>query len=231
MARKSPSTPPKGPPKKPPKKLPPLVPPAPPKRRRKFFHMEEWRALLEAAKDSSVRDTALLKIMYFAGLRASEPGLLRMSYAEKLEEGQLFVWRGKGSRSEWIDLEKATQDALLDWVEDWKPKEFLFPAGRRHKGPLKGISRGNVWSIVKRLARDAGVAEEIAMPHAIKHSRVQHVLEAAENTPDMSPQKVLLAVAQIVGHQSAMTTIQHYAAATAGATGLMEKVTKEALNG
>ena len=227
MARKS--TPPKGPPKKPPKKLPPLVPPAPPKRRRKFFHMEEWRSLLDAARDSSVRDTALLKIMYFAGLRASEPGLIRMSYAEKIHEGQLFVWRGKGSRSEWIDLDEATQDALLDWVEDRKPKEFLFPAGRRHKGPLKGISRGNVWSIVKRLARDAGVAEEIAMPHAIKHSRVQHVLEAAENTPDMSPQKVLLAVAQIVGHQSAMTTIQHYAAATSTQKELLERVTREAL--
>ena len=191
--------------------------------------MGEWRALLDAARGSSLRDTALLMIMYFAGLRASEPGLIRMSYAENLEDGRLFVWRGKGSRSEWIDLDEATQDALLEWVEDSKPKEFLFPAGRRHKGPLKGISRWKVWRIVKKLAEEAGVDEEIATPHAIKHSRVQHVLDEAENTPGMTPQKVLLAVAQVVGHQSAMTTIQHYAAATAAETELLERVTQEAL--
>ena len=83
--------------------------------------------------------------------------------------------------------------------------------------------------MVKRLAEVAGVSERVATPHAIKHSRVQHLLEAAEQSTDLGAQKVLLAAAQVVGHQSAQTTIKHYAAATAGERALLKRVTEEAL--
>ena len=50
-----------------------------------------------------------------------------------------------------------------------------------------------------------------------------------EQSTDLGAQNVLLAAAQVVGHQSAQTTIKHYAAATAGERALLERVTAEAL--
>ena len=216
---------------------PPEEPPPPPRRRRKYLYMPEWRSLLGAAwAKPSARETAVLMLMYDAGLRASEPGKLRLSYARKLCDGELYVWRGKRSRSSWEGLSEYTVEALSAWIEEGhpdlskcKPKDFIFPGGRRHKGVLKGLSRHWVWKMVKRLGAEAGIPEEVCHPHAIKHSRVQHLLEAADAEPDLSSEKVLVAAAGVVGHKSAQTTLKHYSAKTSAEKELVEKVTKEAL--
>ena len=222
--------------KKPPAE-PPLEPPPPPKRRRKHLTMEEWRALLEAARSQpSAREAALLMLMYELGLRASEPGFLLLNYARKLHEGELYVWRGKGSRSSWENPSEHTADALFRWIRESHPdpskrrkEHYIFPGGRRHKGPLKGLSRWSVWRLIKDLAEEAGIPEEVAHPHALKHSRVQHLFEAADADPELTSEKVLLAAADVVGHKSAQTTLEHYSAKTAAEKRLLEKVTKKAL--
>ena len=199
--------------------------------------MEEWRAVLEAARaQPSAREEGLLMLLYELGLRASEPGRLRLSYCRKLHEGELYVWRGKGSRTGWEDLSTHTTDALYAWIKERypepnkrKPGDFLFPARRRHKGKVMGLSRWKMWRIVKDLGEQAGIPEQVAHPHAIKHSRVQHLLEAADAEPELSSEKVLLAAADVVGHKSAQTTLKHYSAKTAAEKDLLEKVTKKAL--
>lgn len=199
--------------------------------------MPEWRALLGAGRaQPSAREKALLMLLYDLGLRASEPGKLRLSYARKLHEGKLYVWRGKGSRSDWEDLSEYTVEALYAWINEAypdpskrKPMDFIFPAGRRHKGKVMGLSRWSVWRIVRDLGEQAGIPAEVCHPHAVKHSRVQHLLEAADAEPDLSSEKVLVAAADVVGHKSAQTTLKHYSAKTSAEKELLLKVTKKAL--
>lgn len=202
----------------------------PPPRARKYLLVSEWRDVLEAARaEPGARAEALMLTLYAGGLRASEPGLLRVGYF-RFKERQLFVWRGKDSRSGWVDLPKPAVDALVRWLRELygstaSVDAWIFP-GKRHHGQLEGLRNRSVNMIYKRLARAAGLPPNLAHVHVLKHTRVQHLLEAAHEK-GLHPSTMLHTIAQIVGHRAAATTIEHYAAQTGPERRLASKVTEE----
>jgi len=213
----------------------PLEPPRPARHERKFLYVEEWRKLLAAARSRGLRETALVLVMYEAGLRREEPGLLRMSYIAALHSKKsIFVWRGKGSRSGDVQLSDVACKALRDWIDEVYPDKnrrknnnFVFPGKwlGRQRGQ-KGITGRQVYNIIRELAQDAGLGKKVSHPHILKHSRVQHILDAGFKA-NVSVDKLYQTIASIVGHAAARTTIEHYSAATGAEKQLVDRVTNE----
>lgn len=213
----------------------PVEPPAPARHERKFLHVPEWRRLLEAARASGLREEALVLVMYEAGMRREEPGLLRLSYAQYIHNKQtLFVWRGKGSRNGDVHLSKVACAALMAWINEVYPHArlrqkdwFIFPGRQYDSNRMqRGITGRQVYNIIRELAVVAKLSEKVAHPHILKHSRVQHILDAGFKA-DVSIEKLYQSIAAIVGHAAARTTIEHYSAATGAEKQLVDRVTDE----
>lgn len=207
--------------------------PKPPRHERKAFTFAEWRKLLGAARLSSVRDEALISIIYEAGLRAGEVGVLTLEHCQRLHKRWIYLHREKGSKSGWFQLSKQTQAVLLRWISTAyptrrarKPDLPLFP-GERYRGAGRSMSRFAVYRVVKRLCADARL-DVVNWPHALRHGRVRHILELGHKK-GLTAEQMLPAIAAIIGHRSAWTTIINYLSDVAGAGAAIRDVTDEAL--
>lgn len=209
---------------------PPILPPTRQRPAPKaFLTVAEWRQLLVAARASSRRDEALLLLTYECGLRREEPGLLRLSYIARLHERIVYLWRGKGSQTGDYELSATTAKALHAWVneaypdrEARRPESFVFPGYRR-----KGLTGRAVYAIYTQLAIAAGLPSNAHSPHALKRSRCQHILEAAERDGSIPVDRLVKSLAKIVGHRSAMTTVIHYTQQTKRERELVQRVTDD----
>src|SRR5262245_28555907 len=109
---------------------------------------------------TSPRDQAIFQLLFWRGLRASEVGLLRPEWLD-LDRGRLQVHRVKGSYSGEYRLQAQEVDALRRWLrvrgQGFGP---LFPS--RKGGP---ISRGQIWGLMRKYGRAAGLPAEKCHPH------------------------------------------------------------------
>lgn len=212
--------------------------PEPRKEGRRHLTLAEWRALLAAARQAGPFEHTLIRLLYEAALRASEPGTLRLDHLKRLGKLQLYVSRGKDSHTGWQEISRDLATLLADHVKRtyqltvtvetaarrWG-ELYVFP-GQRRLGARKGISRRSVFDTVRALALKAGIAKSLAHPHALKHARVQHLFEEAERQ-GMPAEAALKVIARIVGHRSAQTSWEFYVAET----GAGKKVAVAALKG
>lgn len=223
-----------------------MIVPEPRRTGRKHLTMKEWRNTLSMARSAGLFEHVLLRTLYETGMRASEPGALVFDHLKRLRERppQLYVPRGKGSVTGWQDISRDLADLVAEWaLQAWNlsptlsPREIamnwpaapVFP-GRLMRGRRKGITRRTVWSIVSGLMEQAGVPPELCYPHAIKHSRVQHLFEEAERQ-GLPPEAALKTVANIVGHRSAQTSWEHYVGETGRGRKVADAVLKKATGG
>ncbi|MHB0975658.1 MAG: site-specific tyrosine recombinase XerD [Candidatus Aquicultorales bacterium] len=155
-------------------------------------------SLLEAAtgsKPADYRARAILELLYSSGLRVSE--LIGLDIGDvDVDLGYVRCF-GKGLKERVVPLGSFAVDALLDYTAKGRPALagdkrpaalFLNARGGR-------LSRQSCWSIVKRAASKAGIAE--IYPHTLRHSFATHLLE---NGAD------LRAVQEMLGHSSISTT-------------------------
>lgn len=186
--------------------------PKAPKHLPHFLTEDETEALMRAPEGAeadsdadrarALRDTALLELLYGAGLRVSEVASLDSRDLD-LTNRQVSVM-GKGERPRVALFGLPARDALRAWLDDGRPmlakgaEEALFL--NRSGGRLSTRS-------VQRIVRDAGVAAAIRQrvhPHRLRHSFATHMLEREAD---------LRIVQQLLGHASADTT-QIYTAVT-----------------
>jgi integrase len=182
-------------------------------------------------------------VMYETGMRREEPGVMRLSYAADLHKNELYVFRGKGSVDHRMKVTDVCRDALLEWIDEVYPQKrmrhgdlFIFPGkvqagrgeeiegfyGRRRQ---KGLSGRAVYNIMSRLAGAAKLPLVVRHPHVLKHSRVQHILNAGW-AADIAPEKLYQSIARIVGHATARTTIEQYSQASGEEQALVDAVTE-----
>jgi site-specific recombinase XerC len=141
----------------------------PPRQRRKA--QETPKCLTEAELESlfkaikSPRDRAIFQITYHRGLRASEPGKLDLK-DYRPAEGRLYVRRVKGSISARFRLTDVENTALRAWlrVRGLVPGPLF--CSRNHRA----ISPSRLDQLMKQSCRLAGIPEEKAHMHALKHS-------------------------------------------------------------
>jgi integrase/recombinase XerD len=149
----------------------------------------------------TIRDRALLELLYAAGLRVSEAlGLDRPAVSFDAATVRVV---GKGDRERVVPV----GDVALDWMRrydaevrgTWRgapsgePGDvapfFLTERGGR-------LARQQAWAIVKRAARAAGLGERVT-PHTLRHSFATHLLEGGAD---------LRIVQELLGHASISTT-------------------------
>jgi site-specific recombinase XerD len=204
---------------------------------RRYLTVGEWTALLAtaAARNETIldrRNEALLRVIYEAGLRASEPGQIRLAYLKDLHStGRMYVTRGKGSRDGYVDLSRACRSAIYTWITEAYPSNrprdgFLFPGGWS-RGAKRGLSSRQVRRVFVDLATEAKISVELRHPHVLKASRVQHLLELSKDNPNISTTDLIGTLAQLIGHKSAMTTVTYYLSQTSEAKRLVAEVTED----
>jgi integrase len=129
---------------------------------------EEIQALLIASAPH-VRDHAIFRLAYHHGLRASEIGMIQMrDYhpSARKDYDRLVIDRLKGSFGGDTVLVEAAADAIRRWVK----KRGVAPGAMfvsRQKGR---ISRTMLHYLMKHYCKLAGIPEEKAHFHALKHT-------------------------------------------------------------
>jgi len=173
-----------------------------PKKDRKLpdtLSQEEVDRLLSmnTATPLSLRNKAMLELLYATGLRVSEMIGLKL---EDLHLTMGFVQcMGKGSKERIVPLgdtaikvlEEYIETARKELVKKNKQENALFL--NQHGRPL---SRQGFWKILKGLAMEAGIHKTIT-PHTLRHSFATHLLE---NGAD------LRIVQEMLGHADISTT-------------------------
>jgi integrase/recombinase XerD len=151
------------------------------------------------ARSLWLRDKAMLELMYAAGLRASEVGVLRSNeYNPTL--GVVLV-TGKGNKQRMVPVGKPAQKWISRYlVEVREPLTSKWPDARDQQRLLlsntgRPLERVAVWQIVRRCANSAGLRE--VHPHMLRHSFATHLLAGGAD---------LRVVQELLGHSDIATT-------------------------
>jgi integrase/recombinase XerD len=159
----------------------------------------EAERLIDAAKGTqprSLRDQALVELLYGAGLRVSEAvGLTRTGV--DLDDRFVRV-TGKGGKERVVPIGRHAAEAVRRYVSRGRP--YL---DRRHRPELflnaKGgpLTRAGAFMILRRLAEKAGLDPTRVHPHILRHSFATHLLEGGAD---------LRSVQEMLGHADLSTT-------------------------
>ena len=173
-----------------------------PRRRRRLprsMSLGEVERLIDAANGTtprSLRDRALVELLYGAGLRVSEAVGLERGGVDL--DGRTVRCLGKGDKERVVPLGAQAVEALRRYLARGRP--YL---DRRHRPELflnaqgGGLTRGGAFLILRRLAATAGLEPERIHPHLLRHSFATHLLEGGAD---------LRSVQEMLGHADLGTT-------------------------
>jgi integrase/recombinase XerD len=159
----------------------------------------EAERLIDAASGTqprSLRDQALVELLYGAGLRVSEAVGLDKAGVDL--EQRLVRVIGKGGKERIVPIGRAAAESLRRYLSRGRP--FL---DRRHRQELflnaRGgpLTRAGAFLILRRLAEKAGLDPQRVHPHLLRHSFATHLLEGGAD---------LRSVQEMLGHADLSTT-------------------------
>jgi integrase/recombinase XerD len=145
---------------------------------------------------ASLRDKAILELMYATGMRVSEVAELETEWVN-MDEGYLRC-TGKGNKMRVVPFGGQAAQALRRYLKDVRP-QFLKGRVSRHLFiTYRGthFSRKGIWKMIKDYAKRAGIAADVH-PHTLRHSFASHLL--ANGAP-------LRVIQEMLGHADIATT-------------------------
>jgi len=159
----------------------------------------ETERLIDAATGPTprtLRDRALVELLYGAGLRVSEAMGLEKN-AVDVEERIVRV-HGKGGKERLVPLGRPAAEAARRYLalgrphldRRYRPELFLNARGG-------ALTRAGAFLILRRLAERAGLEPERVHPHLLRHSFATHLLEGGAD---------LRSVQEMLGHADLGTT-------------------------
>lgn len=159
----------------------------------KLLSEAEIQRMIEAAPDKQTK--ILLRVLYAAGIRASEAAGLRwMDVKPRNTAGQITVL-GKGSKVRAVLLPAPIWKALLEYrTEKFNPLGYVFHT--RKGGP---IDRTNISHMVERAGRLAGIDKAVSA-HWMRHGHASHAIDRG------AP---LTLVQRTLGHSDIRTTTRY----------------------
>ena len=174
----------------------------PPQKSRKLPHVlsqAEVTKLLESAREAdpiSLRDRALLEVMYGCGLRASE--------AIGLEIGDVDLRRGfvrphgKGSKERIVPLGREASRAIERYLRSGRPELVGDRVERKLFVNFRGggLTRQGLYKIIQRHAQAVGLDRKMS-PHTLRHTFATHLLSGGCD---------LRSVQEMLGHADVATT-------------------------
>jgi integrase/recombinase XerD len=174
----------------------------------KALSVAEVSALIEStnnpANPSSLRDRALLEILYGTGARVAElVGIDVTDISQDTFDGEeitILKLRGKGSKERLVPLGKFAIEALDNYLVRLRPALlaknsqsnralFLNARGTR-------LTRQSAWSTVLKAAAATGLEGRVS-PHVFRHSYATHLLDGGAD---------IRVVQELLGHASVTTT-------------------------
>jgi site-specific recombinase XerD len=167
-----------------------------------FLDGEEVDRLLQSASGSdikSLRDRAILELLFSAGLRVSE--LININRDQINLERQEFSVRGKGDKIRIVFISDTAKDALEKYLEkrmDMDEAVFIRFSQKKlsENQGTKRLTPRSIQRIVKTYAAKAGIVKDVH-PHTLRHSFATDLLA---NGADIRSVQTML------GHSSITTT-------------------------
>jgi len=165
--------------------------------------VEQVAQLLDAAHVGddpvSLRDAALLEMLYATGARISEAVALAVDDVDLDQELPVVRLFGKGRKERLVPVGGCAREALAAYLVRSRP--VLASRGRgtatlflNSRG--RPLSRQSAWEALQRAAAAAHLDEHIS-PHTLRHSFATHLLEGGASIRD---------VQELLGHASVQTT-------------------------
>jgi integrase/recombinase XerD len=145
---------------------------------------------------ATLRDRALLELMYASGLRASETISLEVPDVD-LEHGIVRA-RGKGSKERLVPVGGKAVAAVRVYLRAGRPGLTPSPDERKLFLNFRGgpLTRQGLYKIVLRHAKAAGLGDRMS-PHTLRHSFATHLLTGGCD---------LRSVQEMLGHADLSTT-------------------------
>jgi integrase/recombinase XerD len=161
--------------------------------------LEEVERLLAAVPSDgaiALRDTAILELLYAAGLRISELTSLDVDDLDLEDRSVRCI--GKGSKERIVPLGRAAIDALHRYLTQSRPSMARPASGPAVFLNARGtrLTRQGCWKLLKKYAAAADLRRRIS-PHTLRHSFATHLLDGGAD---------IRVVQELLGHASVSTT-------------------------
>lgn len=175
-----------------------IVSPKMDKRLPKFLSVYEIETLIESVNGDfkySLRDSAILELIYGCGLRVSE--LLNLREEDIFLKEDFIRVKGKGNKERIVPLGEKAKKSLIKYITKLRPvlnkkkSPFLFLTRRGNK-----LSRMGLWKRFKKYVIKSGIKKDFT-PHTLRHSFATHLLERGAS---------LRTVQLLLGHADISTT-------------------------
>jgi integrase/recombinase XerD len=157
-------------------------------------------AAVVATDPVSLRDRALLELLYATGARISEACGLALGDLDR--EQRLVRVFGKGAKERIVPFGRAAAAAMDDWLV---ARPHLEPVRWARRGDQEAVflntrgarlSRQAAWAVVTRYGDRVGLTGRLS-PHVLRHSCATHLLDHGAD---------LRIVQEMLGHASISTT-------------------------
>jgi len=177
-------------------------PPKIPKRLPKALKIAEIMALIEASKLGddviSIRNNALIEVLYATGARVSEIVDLDISNVSEIANTTTLKLSGKGGKERVVPIGAYARNSLDQYLTLSRPvlvrKKLSSSLFLNSRGD--SLSRQSAWEIIATLAERANIQTRVT-PHAIRHSFATHLLDGGAD---------IRVVQELLGHSSVTTT-------------------------
>ena len=146
----------------------------------------------------SLRDRAMLELLYGCGLRVSE--LVALKADDFVADGELLRIFGKGSKERLVPVGVCAGKAVTDYLAKGRA---AFAAGRATATHLfltrlgGAFTRQGVNKIVRERAEAVGIAASRVSPHVLRHSYASHMLAHGAD---------IRSIQELLGHADIATT-------------------------
>ena len=174
----------------------------------KALTIDEITSLIESAKSlseaTSLRDVALLELLYSTGGRVSEIIGINMNDLAKVESDieviQTIKLRGKGAKERIVPIGSYALNALDNYLVRVRPA-LVAKSGKSESALFLNsrggrLSRQSAWNIVLASAQASGLEGKVS-PHLFRHSYATHLLDGGAD---------IRVVQELLGHSSVTTT-------------------------
>ncbi|MDR3264603.1 MAG: tyrosine-type recombinase/integrase [Synergistaceae bacterium] len=165
----------------------------------RILNEAEIKRLMDVCAGSKplvIRDRAIFEIGYGCGLRASEICTLEMLDLDF--ESKLLRTRGKGEKERVVPFLGETARGVRTYLDTVRSvlncnrisRVFLSFSGR-------SLNRQDMWRILRKRGREAGITASRLYPHILRHSFATHLLARGMDMRTLQ---------EMLGHSSIMTT-------------------------
>lgn len=167
---------------------------------------EETPTAKQSEKKAAIglRDRAMIEMTYGCGLRASELCAIKISDIDKAG-GVLYI-RGKGDKERLVPFVGAPRSIALKYMDEARPillgkeGDASIPKNDDHLFVSvngRAMNRGELWNIVQKRGKRAGIARSRLHPHVLRHSFATHLQRRGMD---------LRTLQELLGHSSIATT-------------------------